>query len=106
MAEQAKRNMEAASWGVLLIWVGAAFLIGLPLSMNLLGCGVIILGAQVMKKQQKEKLDGFRLIIGALFFLGGLFDMFLPLIPLVPILLILAGAVLLASSLKKKETEE
>jgi hypothetical protein len=61
------------------------------------GVGVITLAVQVVRKYLNLKLEGFWVVIGLLFVVGGLWELFEPDLPLVPILLIVAGAALLIS---------
>ncbi|MGD2125631.1 MAG: hypothetical protein PVG99_06090 [Desulfobacteraceae bacterium] len=50
----------------------------------------------------RNLLEGFWVVIGLLFVIGGLWTLFEPKLPLLPIVLILAGLVLIVSILKGK----
>ena len=91
-------RIAAGAWGLFFLWIGAAYLLKLDVSVGLLGVGVITLGGQFTRKYNGLKFEGFWLLIGILFFLGALWEIFKPGIPLVPILLIFAGLTLLLSS--------
>jgi hypothetical protein len=65
--------------------------------MGLLGVGIIILGGQVARKYLALKRAGFWFMVGFLFTLGGIWELFRVQVGLVPILCIIAGLVLLAS---------
>lgn len=91
-------RIAAASWGLFFLWIGIAYLLKLEVGVGLLGVGVITLGGQITRKYHGLKFEGFWLLIGILFFLGALWEIFKPGIPLVPILLIVAGSTLLLSS--------
>jgi hypothetical protein len=108
-AEQEKfaKKLESAAWGLFSVWVGISFLLKLHMGLGLLGIGVITLGAQVARIAHKLKLEWFWVAIGVIFVLGGIWDMATPAIPLVPILLIIAGAAIFLSHLKGlKKTPE
>jgi hypothetical protein len=90
-------KLSTVGWSLFLIWVGIALLMKLKVSIGLLGVGVITLIVQVARKYFGLKLEGFWVVIGLLFIAGGLWELFKPNLPLMPILLIAAGAVLLVS---------
>jgi hypothetical protein len=96
------RKLDAAGWGLFFIWVGIAFLADLGVGAGLLGIGVITLGGQAARKYSNLKVEGFWAIAGLLFLVGGLWELFEAKLPLVPILLILAGVTLLISILGGK----
>ena len=89
------RKLEATGWALFFIWVGIAFLANLGLGLGLLGIGIITLAVQIARRRYDLKLQSFWVIIGLLFTVGGLWDLFKPRLPLVPILLIIAGLILL-----------
>jgi hypothetical protein len=68
----------------------------------MLGIGVITLVMQGIRIQKKIKTEVFWVVIGILFVLGGLWELFRPDVPLVSIVLIIAGIALLLSTLRKK----
>jgi len=90
-------KLSTVGWSLFLIWVGIALLIKLDVSIGLLGVGVITLVVQVARKYFNLKLEGFWVVIGLLFVAGGLWEIFKPNLPLMPILLIVAGSALLVS---------
>ena len=59
--------------------------------------GIIILVEQVARKYYKIKMERFWLIIGSLFTAGGIWELYETRLPLVPVLLIVAGFALLVS---------
>ena len=95
-------KITAAGWGFFFIWIGVAYIFKLDVGVGLLGVGIITLGGQMARKSAKLKFEGFWIIVGLLFFMGGLWEVFKPNIPLVPILLIAAGLTLLLSTTLKK----
>lgn len=92
-------KLDAAAWGVFFIWIGVVLLANLGWSVGLFGVGVITLGAQLARKYLGEELEGFWVLVGFLFLLGGIWELFSIRAGLVPILLIVAGALLLLSTL-------
>jgi len=96
-AQKFADKLSAVGWSLFLIWVGIALLMKLDVSIGLLGVGVITLAVQAARKYFKLKLEGFWVVIGLLFVIGGLWELFRPNLPLVPVLLIVAGAALLVS---------
>jgi hypothetical protein len=107
-AEQthAAKMLEVAGWALFFIWIGISFLAKFHIGVGLVGIALITLGGQIARKFYGLKLEGFWVIVGLLFLLGGIWELFTPKIPLVPILLIVAGAVLLGSILLGKHKEK
>ena len=68
----------------------------------MLGIGVITLGVQVARTRYGLKTETFWIIVGILFVLGGLWQLFEPDIPIIPILLIVAGLIVLLSVMRKE----
>lgn len=92
-----EHRIEATAWGLFFVWVGIAFLANVSDGIGLLVVGVITLGGQAVRSYFNLKLEGFWLIVGACFVLGGLWEFIDPGIALVPILLIIAGVAVLYS---------
>lgn len=100
-----EHRIEATAWGLFFVWVGIAFLTNVSDGIGLLGVGVITLGGQVARSYFNQKLEGFWLIVGACFVLGGLWEFIDPGIALVPILLIIAGVAVLYSVWNKSRSK-
>ncbi len=98
----AERRLDAVGWGLFFIWIGVALLANFGWAIGLLGVGVIILGTQVMRKSLALKVDGFWVVVGSVFVLGGIWEWFKIQVGLVPILCIAVGLALLVSALVKK----
>lgn len=96
------KKLDAAGWGLFFIWVGIAFLVNLDVGVGLLGVGIITLGGQAARKYLNLKLEGFWVVVGLLFVVGGLWELFEAKVGLVPILLIVAGLALLVSAVRGK----
>ncbi len=95
-------KLSAAGWGLFIIWIGIVFLASIAAWVALLGVGVITLGMQVIRKSVGLHLEGFWVVIGSLFVLGGIWDLLGTTVPLLPILLVVAGLALLLSIFKSQ----
>jgi len=95
-------KLDTIGWGLFFIWIGIAFLLDFGFGIGLMGIGVIALGVQIARTRHGLKGETFWIIIGILFVLGGLWQLFEPDLPLIPILLIVAGLIVLLSVMRKK----
>jgi len=91
------KKLEAAAWGLFFIWTGTAFLADVDWGAGLLGVGMITLGAQVARRYFSLKLEGFWVVVGFLFTVGGIWKLFQVQVGFMPILCIIAGFALLVS---------
>lgn len=97
------KTLSGVAWGLLFIWVGVATAAQVGWGFGLLGVGVVILGAQVLHVLIGQlRLEWFSTIVGLLFLLGGIWELFSIQVALVPILCIAAGVVLIASALASR----
>jgi hypothetical protein len=96
------KKLDAAGWGLFFIWVGIAFLADFGIGIGLLGVGVITLVEQAARRYLDLKLEGFWVVVGLLFVVGGLWELFEAEIGLVPIILIVVGVALLVSAFRGK----
>ena len=95
-------KLSSVGWALFLIWIGIAFLANLGFGVGLLGVGVITLGVQAARRFCGLKLEGLWVVIGLLFVVGGLWEVFELRLPLVPVVLIVAGLALLVSVFRSK----
>ncbi len=93
-------KLSTIGWSLFLIWVGIALLMKLDTSIGLLGVGIITLLVQGARKCFNLKIEGFWVVIGLLFVIGSLWEIYKPNLPLVPVLLIVMGAALLVSVIR------
>jgi hypothetical protein len=98
-----EKRLDAGTWGVFFLWLGISFLAHVPWGVWLLGVGVIILGAQLARRMFALRLDGFWLVAGVLFVLGGVSEVapFGVDIAIIPVLCIAAGIGLLAKAFSR-----
>ena len=90
-------KLSKTGWALFFIWIGIATLAKFEFATGVLGVGIIILIMQVIRKVTGLKFEGFWLFAGFIFLLSGFKEVFDTDFPVVPVLFILAGAVLLAS---------
>jgi hypothetical protein len=95
-------KLQVVGWGLFFIWVGIAVLTKIEVGIGLLGVGIITLGMQAVRKYFNLKLEGFWVIVGLLFVIGGIWALFEPKVPLLPIVLIVAGLALIFSIFRGK----
>jgi hypothetical protein len=96
------KKLDAAGWGLFFIWIGIALVAHVGWGPGLLGIGIIILGAQMTRKYFGLKLEGFWIVAGFLFVLGGVWELLNVQFGLLPILCIAVGVALLVSTLVGK----
>lgn len=90
-------TLSSIGWALFFIWIGIAFLVGFNEGVGLLGIGVITLGIQFARKLSGLAFEGFWVVVGVLFVLGSFWNLYEVDIPIIPILLIIAGLVILFS---------
>ncbi len=93
------RKLDAAGWSLFFIWTGIAFLADVGWGQGLLGVGIITLGAQAARKYFGLRLEGFWVVIGFFFALGGVWVLYKIQFELWPILCVIAGITLLVTTL-------
>ncbi len=90
------RNIETLAWGALFVWWGITLLIKFPSGVGLLGVGLILLGANVVRYSQGIRINGFSACIGVLALVWGGLELAgaaLPFeLPVFAVLLIALGA--------------
>ena len=98
--ERLHRRVSGFAWGLLFVWVGVALLAQVGWGFGLLGVGVIILGAQAVRRYVVGlPFEVFTVAVGVLFAIGGIWELFNLQLALVPVLLVLAGLALMLSAL-------
>ena len=88
-------RLDGIGWALFFVWVGIAWLADLGFGIGLLGVGVITLGGQVARKLMGIAVEGFWVVVGLLFALGGIWELVDVQIALLPVLLIVFGVALL-----------
>lgn len=95
------KKLDAIGWGLFFVWVGIALLLDVGWGIGLVGVGIITLGEQAARRYFGIGLDGFWVVVGLLFLAGGMWELAQIQFSMVPFLLIVAGAAVLASAFKK-----
>lgn len=98
------RQIDLAAWAVFFIWLDVVMLAGLPWAWFLVGVGVLILGAQMMRQQRNLKVDRFGVVIGFIILAAGMWDLLALPLPLMPIILIVLGGYLLWKTFSKTQS--
>lgn len=92
---EVSRQIDSGAWAAFFIWVGVVMLTGLPWDWFLVGVAIIILGAQIVRRQLNLNLEKFSVIFGLIILAAGIWDLLALPLPLMPILLIVLGGYLL-----------
>lgn len=95
-------RLNAAGWGLFFVWIGIALLTNLSWGIGLLGVGVIILGGQAVRKGMALRFETFWVAVGAIFVIGGVWELLSVRVSLIPVFCIVAGVMLLVSALVGK----
>lgn len=95
-------RLEAAGWGAFFLWLGVALWADVGWGYGLLGIGLITLAAQGLRRYFGVALEGFSLVIGGLFVLGGVWELSGTTVSIVPVLLVIAGLALLYAAITKR----
>ena len=93
--EALSKKLDAIGWAVFLIWVGFASLLDFGWAWGPIGVAVIILGATVVRWRLNLKIEGFWIVVGLIFLIGGLWELFGISWPLAPFLIIGCGLAIL-----------
>lgn len=100
-------RLDAIGWGAFFIWIGVALLLDVGWGAALVGIGLITLGGQAARWLYQLELEGFWLLVGAGFLLGGVWQLVDATLPLLPVLFVLAGlALVLAALLPRRRSDE
>jgi len=100
------RMLDSAGWGLFLIWVGASFLMDLGWGVGLIGVAAVIFVMQVARRYYGRNLERFWVVVGVLFLLGGVWELFQIRFDLGPVLLIVAGGALLLTLSRRRRADD
>jgi hypothetical protein len=96
------KRITTIGWGLFFVWLGFVLMIHAGSGLILLGVGLISLGMQVARKYSGLDSDGFWIVVGALFVIVGVWEMFEIKMPLMSVFLIVVGGAFLVSALKRR----
>lgn len=103
----ATHRLNDVGWGLFFLWVGIALLADLSWGIGLLGVGVLTLGGQIARACMGSKFEKFWVVVGTLFVVGGVWELFSFRGSLIGILCLVAGVLLLiAASAGEPRAEE
>lgn len=88
-------KLDAAGWGLFFVWLGIVLLMNISFGVGLIGVAIIVLGEQAIRRYFGLKLEGFWLIVGLILGVGGSWELLGVELALVPVLLIVAGLLIL-----------
>ncbi len=94
------RQLDAASWGLFIIWIGVALLANVGWGWGLLGVAAIILGGAVFRRVKGLPIHGFWVAMGIVLLVCALWELFAVSWPLIPLVLIGFGLVVLFSAFR------
>ena len=66
------QKLDAIGWGLFFIWMGIAFLLDVGWGWGLLGIAAIILGEALIRRNRNLKVEGFWIVVGFMFLVGGI----------------------------------
>ena len=101
--DKLSQKFDAVGWALFLIWVGLALLSDVGWGWGLLGVAAIILGETAIRWKMSLKIVGFWVVVGLIFLLGGLWELFHVSWPLAPVLIIGCGLAVLWGAFSGKD---
>ncbi len=100
------RQWDRASLGVAMIWAGTAWLLGLGWYAVLTGVGVVLLAEQFVRWRAALRPDGFWALAGCVALISGTAGLAGIQLPVMALVLIIAGLMVLGSVLRPKEQKK
>ena len=94
------KRITTIGWGLFFVWLGFVLMIKGGVGLILLGVGLISLGMQVARKYSGLDSDGFWIIVGILFVIVGVWEIFEVKMPLMSMFLIVIGVAFLVAAFK------
>ena len=94
------KKLGTISWGIFLVWLGVLFVGELSTGIGLLGIGAITLGTQAVRLFMGLPHEGFWVVVGLLFLAAGAWEFLNPSLPLITVVLVLAGVAVIRSALR------
>jgi hypothetical protein len=96
MAQHDRASLfDAIGWALFFIWIGVAWLLEVGFGYGLLGVGILTLSMQAARRLFDVRVEGFWVVLGIGFVIGGFWELWNVDIPLAPIILIAVGVAML-----------
>ncbi len=89
------RQLDAASWGLFIVWIGVALLANIGWGWGLLGVAAIVLGGAAIRKARGLPVHGFWVAVGIILLVCAFWELFAVSWPLIPLVLIGFGLMVL-----------
>ena len=89
------RQLDAASWGLFFVWLGAAILLNVGWGWGPLGVAAIILGGAAIRSFKGLPVEGFWVAVGIVLLACAVWEFFAISWPMLPVLIIGFGVVML-----------
>lgn len=96
------RRLDAAGWGLFFIWVGVSLLTDVGWGVGLVGVAAIIFLGQAARRFYGRSLEIFWVVVGVLFLLGGVGELYQIEFDMGPVLLIAVGGALLLTPFRRR----
>jgi hypothetical protein len=93
------RKLDAVGWGAFFVWIGVVLMADVSAGWTLMAIGLIMLGVQIARTAFGLRLEGFLVVVGGCFLLGGIGQIANARLGLGPVFMILAGLAVIFSSL-------
>ncbi len=93
--ESFAKQLDAVSWGLFFVWIGAAILLNVGWGWGLLGVAAIILGAAAIRAFKGLPVEGFWVAVGIVLAVCAIWEFFAISWPMLPLLIIGFGVVML-----------
>ncbi|MCP4552412.1 MAG: hypothetical protein GY834_10315, partial [Bacteroidetes bacterium] len=97
---ETRPKLSAIGWSLFFIWIGITMLLKISPDIGLFGIGTITLAIQWGRRHFGFKLEWFWVVVGLLFIIGSLWGLLDMGISLVPVLIIVAGGIVLFSAIR------
>ena len=97
----ATSRLDTVGWALAFIWAVVAMLANVGWAWLLIGLGAIVLGMQAALRIFERRASFFWIACGFALLAGGLWQLFQLMLPLTPLLLILVGLAILFGALRR-----
>lgn len=97
------RQLDTVSWGLFIIWTGAAILLDIGWDWGLLGVAVIILGGATVRWFKRMAIQGFWVAVGFVLLICALWKFLAISWPLIPVLIIGFGLTVLMGAFRGQQ---